>query len=79
MAKEKTMPVVVVYQNCLDCHHLDHSGSYTPGGAKLICGNSDACRTATAGKKLKKKDDRYHWKYRRVGDGRKIPDWCPLR
>jgi len=27
---------------CATCHHRDHSGVFTPGGAKPICGHPDA-------------------------------------
>ena len=31
--------------NCRTCQYRDHSGAFTPGGAKNICGHSDAARS----------------------------------
>lgn len=72
------MLITVEIKSCSDCRYRDHSGAFTPGGAKPVCGHPDAC------------DD---WKkrvtpYRRVFDKngydycrlpKKIPDWCPLK
>jgi len=46
------MEITVTINNCHDCRHLDHSGSYTPGGAKWICGHPYAVNAVTKAKKL---------------------------
>ena len=73
--------VTVCLRNCFDCSHVDHSGAFTPGGAKTICGHPDAYRWATKDKQVnrKDKDDKYHWRHRVIKDHKKIPGWCPLK
>jgi hypothetical protein len=68
------MKIIVDIQTCKDCRHIDHSGAFTPGGAKLICGHREACNLATLGIKAPEK---YDWKYRILPNI--IPDWCPLK
>ena len=60
-------------KNCNECRHRDHSGAFTPGGAKPICGHGDACV-----KRVAESKDKYDWK-NRVIDPKTIPDWCPLK
>ena len=38
--------------NCHECRHIDHSGAFTPGGAKMICGHPDAIDMVTRVKGL---------------------------
>lgn len=65
--------IKIEIKNCLQCHHIDHSGAFTPGGAKTICGHSNACDT------FKDRKDQYHWRHRIIKDPEnKIPAWCPL-
>ncbi len=52
---------------CGECPHLDHSGAFTEGGVKAICGNYYALD-------LKRQDG---WKFR-VVNVESIPEWCPL-
>lgn len=67
------MDIAVVINTCDDCRYRDHSGAYTPGGAKPICGHDKACV------KRKATFDKYHWKQRVIEDLNKIPNWCPLK
>jgi hypothetical protein len=39
--KNETLTITVTVRGCEDCRHRDHSGSFTPGGAKQICGHDD--------------------------------------
>jgi hypothetical protein len=39
--------------NCHGCRHRDHSGAFTPGGPKWICGHPDASEMVTAAKNLR--------------------------
>lgn len=73
--------LTVCLRTCQDCRHNDHSGAFTPGGAKQICGHHDAYRWATRDKQVnrKDKDDKYHWRHRVIKDPKKIPAWCPLK
>ena len=69
-------PVVltVTLNTCKDCLHLDHSGAFTPGGAKQICGAAGK-RNAPAGD-----PEPWHWKHRVIEDlSTTPPPWCPLR
>lgn len=59
---------VIEIETCRDCRHCDHTGGFTPGGAKLCCGHSKTC--ATKGFDCFK---------RVIEPPDMIPDWCPLR
>lgn len=61
---------------CGRCPFVDHSGSFTPGGAKTICNHRDAVETFAANVAG---EDRYHWKYRQVNHDAAPPEQCPLR
>lgn len=67
----------VVINKCTDCRHWDHSGAFTPGGAKPVCGHSDSIPSKRVARE-KGIGNRHHWKHR-VIEGDDIPDWCPLR
>lgn len=41
-------------ENCHECRHIDHSGSFTPGGAKRICGHPYASDMVNEAKGLHK-------------------------
>lgn len=78
---------------CRQCRHIDHSGAFTKGGARTICGHSDACKVRRSKHALKDEyrsyytemvKDRwsswkYHW-FHRILDNPdyEVPDWCPL-
>ena len=91
--REKTerrniISVSIIINNCSDCPYVDHSGSFTPGGAKQICGHSDAAERATKNKEVdflvddvygeKVKAGIHHWIHRVIINDN-IPDWCPLK
>jgi len=63
------MPRVTIINTCLECPHIDHSGGFTKGGAKRICGHGKIveCRGSD-------------WEKRVLPDqkGKHIPSWCPL-
>ncbi len=79
---------------CRTCHHRDHSGSFTIGGARAICGHSDACRTRKSEHEFKNeypeyhkrgdhdKNWRFHW-FNRIIDNEiengEVPNWCPVK
>lgn len=69
------MDVTVKIDRCLDCRHLDHSGAFTPGGAKNICGHGKASRYFIT----KHQENRYHWEHRVVDAKKPPPENCPLR
>ncbi len=76
--------VFIEIDKCDDCPYLDHSGSFTSGGAKQICGHNEASEKATRNKKFKTPAALYHWHHRRISANLKtgnliIPRWCPLR
>ena len=62
----------ITIKTCNDCPNLDHTGNFTPGGAKPQCGLTSKVipyRTIH-----NDKTDRSH----RKAKG-KIPEWCPLQ
>ncbi len=77
------MKIIVTIKNCDGCRFLDHSGAFTPGGAKPICKHSDALKRGEG------KKDPGHYKHRvlphkaiefdRILKRKTPPDWCPLR
>lgn len=78
------MSVSIEIKNCGDCMYLEHSGAFTPGGAKPVCNGPDAVDTFTKNKKVnsnKKRfpDDKYHWRHRVIRDTNKIHNHCPLK
>jgi len=77
------MQIVVNITSCNGCRHRDHSGAYTPGGAKPICGHNcsvDFAPGARTAKKSGNKDDRWNWQHRVLKNpDYQIPEWCPLK
>lgn len=89
------MSVTITINNCNECHFKSHSGAFTRGGAKNICGHELASGVERNGRIpliYRRQDavsivvdpdstqkDCYHWWHRTIGDGEIIPDWCPLR
>ena len=69
------MEITVIIENCKDCRHKDHSGAFTVGGAKAICGHSGAVEIQVD----KGRKDPYHWKHRVLNDDYSIPNWCPMK
>jgi hypothetical protein len=67
------MELKVIINGCKDCRHRDHSGAFTPGGAKPTCAHPKASRYfAPEGD-----PEPWHWKHR-VVDLETIPERCPL-
>jgi len=68
--------ITINIDTCERCRHVDHSGSFTVRGARLICGHSDACMERTTWERFfseypeyKDRDYnpvhfRYHWIHR---------------
>ncbi len=86
----KTMKITVNINSCPNCRYIDHSGSFTPGGAKDICSHFDASKTVLRLKKGLRDDNPndpktivekqcYYWGNRVIEDIKKIPTWCPLK
>lgn len=73
---ETTVKTAVTLRSCNECRHRDHSGAFTPGGAKPVCGHSRAPHhfpRVTGGKGF------WDWKHRVIPDPSRIPSCCPLR
>lgn len=81
-------------EKCAHCRHLDHSGAFTIGGARDICGHYDSVELCPKKSKnsFKKEYHKYyvemksekweHWEYHwyhRIVDVDSIPEWCPLK
>lgn len=68
--------VALAIKTCGKCPFVDHSGAFTPGGAKATCGHRDAPDTFAA---TVEGDERYHWQHRQVDRSAAPPSQCPLR
>ena len=78
------MKITVTINSCSSCRHLDHSGAFTPGGAKSICGHPDAKGNSPPSRQRQhlSKDENHHWKWRVIQEeflSKNQPDWCPLK
>jgi hypothetical protein len=79
------MKITVVINTCKDCRHRTHSGSFTPGGAKPVCGHDRAIPSRRSmgdrpGYEFgMKASDRHHWKLRVLNSDLSIPNWCPIK
>ena len=76
------MKYIKTINDCNGCHHSDHSGSFTPGGAQPVCRHPETVDS--------KGPD---WKNRVIPHNMvkgwhstqssyqliEIPSWCPLR
>ena len=58
---------VLVIRDCSDCPHHDHSGAFTKGGAKQICGHRHTVQDRGA-----------DWFKRKISNYPEVPFWCPL-
>lgn len=67
------MSVFIKIDDCNECPHWDHSGSYTRSGAQPICNHEEATKRGLG------KRDPYHWRHRILREDGKIPSWCPLK
>jgi len=72
-----SLKIEIVLKSCSDCRYKDHSGAFTPGGARSICGHPYAPECVMNYKQL---DDekKWYWEYR-VLPSKGIPGWCPLK
>lgn len=62
------MPKMITFHSCHNCPHVDHSGAFTVGGAKTICGHNETCKKRG-----------YEWYKRTIKSMKgKFPSWCPL-
>lgn len=77
------MKYVTEIKSCEDCHHSDHSGAFTPGGAQPVCGHDETVDKKGADwKKRVIPHIRVVLDYPSSSTGyecKKIPSWCPLR
>lgn len=81
--------------NCGECCHVDHSGAFTKGGARSICGHSEATETLQKLGRLRSKKSfkraypeyagdvheywEHHWFHRTIDRDGPIVAWCPLK
>ena len=82
------MQITVIINNCKECRYIDHSGSFTVRGARIICGHHDACKARRPKSAFRSEYPEYanknisswkhHW-YNRVISLKWIPPWCPLK
>lgn len=76
------MKYVTTINSCQACHHSDHSGAFTPGGAQPICGHPETVeRKGPEWKKLVIPHTRTIDEDHPLSGYTctKIPSWCPLR
>jgi hypothetical protein len=78
--------------HCFQCRHSDHSGAFTTGGARNICGHPNAAKIRASKEAFKAEYPKYwseknaegwhHWSshwYHRITPNTGVPDWCPLK
>ena len=59
---------IIKVENCAGCRHLDHTGAFTPGGAKWCCVHPETCKT------------KGHNCFDRIIESYpEVPEWCPLQ
>ncbi len=89
------MLITIEIKHCGYCRHRDHSGAFTPGGAKKICGHPDITDCIKKLKPETRHDDAnrndkdydvtaqcYYWGNRVVEEDiekKQIPFFCPLK
>lgn len=85
------MQITVTLDNCSHCRHRDHSGSFTPGGAKQICGYPNVSKWVLKTNKNTRNDNAngnlsesqlnkqcYYWKNRIVENHLKDKESFPV-
>lgn len=84
------MKITITIEKCRQCTHIDHSGGFTPGGAKSICGHPEIVNTIMKVKGLPRDGANdpnvdpttkaWYWKNRIIDmpDKNVIPTFCPL-
>lgn len=60
--------LIVTINKCIDCHHKNHTGGFTRGGAKPCCDHNETIK--------KKGSDCFKRILPVTGN---MPGWCPLR
>ena len=91
----KELTVTVVIKGCKSCRHKDHSGAFTHGGARNICGHDAATKFVTIrtpeeflaeypgyadDARVKNNPHwKHHWYHRIIPNMNEIPEWCPIR
>lgn len=84
-SEQKSDPVSLLISTCGDCPFVDHSGAFTPGGARDICSHKKAVDSFAAGVEGMEESrgqqipSRYHWRYRVVDRSTAPPEKCPIR
>lgn len=68
------MTITVEIDNCSECRHAGHTGAFTPGGSKPICGHRDYCKSLKADGV-----DRMSCFDRVLGNYPEIPSYCVLK
>lgn len=89
------MKIEVTIESCRDCRYIDHSGSFTPGGARTICNHPDVIEIVGEIKKIFKPNDyikhlnnqksplykaaENYIHWEHRVIEKTIPEWCPLK
>ena len=76
------MDITVTINSCKDCRHKEHSGAFTSGGAKPVCGHSVAVNQRGDG--WSNRVIPYRTNFDKISDkpyriAKSIPNWCPLK
>jgi len=80
------MKYVTEIKSCEQCHHYDHSGAFTPGGAQPVCGHDKT--VSKRGTDWAKRviphtrtilTNPEGWERHGRVELKGIPRWCPLR
>jgi len=75
------MQVIVNIEKCSDCRHCDHSGAFTPGGAKPMCGHPHQRRKLPYTEVPIPDNERRMYPLSQEYEFivTEIPEWCPLK
>jgi hypothetical protein len=89
------MEVVIKIKTCNDCRHRDHTGGFTPGGAKPCCDHPFAVENMDKGNgpfdrvipyRNESPDNRnvfhkhtFKAVYKPIRTPKGIPKWCPIK
>ncbi len=68
------MQITVTIDSCRECRHAGHTGAFTKGGSKPVCGHRDYCKSVKSDG-----EDRMSCFDRILMDFPNIPQWCVLK
>ncbi len=73
------MKYVTEINSCEQCHYVNHSGAFTPGGAQPVCGHPDKTKGKGASWTTRVIPHTMERGFQNLAKVTEIPRWCPLR